>query len=236
MAEQIVYDNWNDNICIAESTGPSGYWRASPCLEALTCRPRWRHLHHLERSVLHHPHPQTLLAPAHAPWVLPLLRLDQDWKKRHHHQHQRKRHQSPYHDARRASDGTRQSLCGSSTSWTYRRQSLEAFRGLQCTDRHRRRRPLCLMPWRMAPREDILPNRPIRGLEKTLMSGKAGAFGVEGIAGYTRSISSLTNWGSSLVNWRVPRLCHSSKSCSATRKNSLSNLLSVAAAKRGFPG
>ncbi len=57
----------------------------SPCLEALSCHPRWCHLHHLEWSVLCHPHPQTLLAQAHTPWVLPLLRLDQDWKKRRHH-------------------------------------------------------------------------------------------------------------------------------------------------------
>ncbi len=50
--------------------------KSSPCLETLTCSPRWRHLHHLEGSILRCPHPQTLLAPAHAPWVLSLLRLD----------------------------------------------------------------------------------------------------------------------------------------------------------------
>ncbi len=38
------------------------------------------------------------------------------------------------------------------------------------------------------------------GLEKTLVSGNSEAVGVEIIAGYTRSISSLTKWGSSLVN------------------------------------
>ncbi len=53
----------------------------------------------LEQSILRCPHPQTLLAPAHAPRVLPLLLLNQDWKKRHHHQRQRKRH-PPYHDTR----------------------------------------------------------------------------------------------------------------------------------------
>ncbi len=74
--------------------------KRSPCLEALTCCPPWRHLHHLERSILRCPHPQTLLAPAHAPWMLSLLRLNQDRKKRNHHQRQRKRRQSPYHDGR----------------------------------------------------------------------------------------------------------------------------------------
>ena len=67
---------------------------------SITCRPRRRHLHHLERSNLRCPHPQTLLAPAHVPWVLPVLLVNQDWKKRHHRQRQRKRHQLHNQDAR----------------------------------------------------------------------------------------------------------------------------------------